>query len=292
MTVVLARSLVLPDPDDDMALLQDALEAADVPVFWRSWDDPAASWSDADLVVIRTTWGYADDLPGFLAWAERVSATTRLENPFEIVRANVRKRYLESLSAQGLPVVPTRFVAKTASSKAPSLTAIMDESSWQEVVIKPEVSGASANTHRVHRDDVDEALFARLRRGHDMMVQPFLESVQTEPGERAIVSIAGEITHAVRKSPRFAGDPEETSPALEPSADERDLAQRAFATTGRELLYGRVDVARDSMGRPMIMELELIEPSLFLRKSPKALDRLVGAIKAADGRAHLRQNDG
>src|SRR6185295_2811306 len=113
----------------------------------------------------------------------------------------------------------------------------------------------------------------------DALVQPYLPGVD-EHGERALVWIDGEVTHAVRKSPRFHGEAERVSPASVPiSAAEHALAELALAVVDRPLLYARVDVAPGPEGRPVVMELELIEPSLFFAQSPTALDRLVRAVR-------------
>jgi len=98
--------------------------------------------------------------------------------------------------------------------------------------------------------------------------------------ERSLVWIDGELTHAIRKSPRFAGGSESVSDEQPIAPDERALAERVLAPLSGELLYARVDVVRDddAGGAPRLMELELIEPSLFLRQCPRALDRLASAI--------------
>jgi hypothetical protein len=114
----------------------------------------------------------------------------------------------------------------------------------------------------------------------DALVQPYQASV-AEYGERALVWIDGEFTHAVRKSPRFVGDPERVSPAVPIAPDEAELAHAALAAAsdrGGALLYARVDVVRDEAGAPRVMEVELIEPSLFFLKAPHALDRYVRAV--------------
>src|SRR6185503_14222741 len=108
-------------------------------------------------------------------------------------------------------------------------------------------------------------------------VQPYVASVEAY-GERALVWIDGELTHAVRKTPRFSHDAEVVSEALPIAADERALAEAVLAPFTPRLLYGRVDVARDDAGRSMVMELELIEPSLFVARHPPAMARLVAAL--------------
>ncbi len=151
------------------------------------------------------------------------------------------------------------------------------------MVIKPAVSAGSFGTVRVARADfatVGQAhLDGLLGAAHDVLVQPFMSSVEGY-GERALVWIDGALTHAVRKSPRFVGDPQWISDAVPIAPDEAVLAEAILAVAARQpLLYARVDLARDERGRPCLMELELIEPSLFLDRSPAALARMAGAIQ-------------
>ncbi len=125
-----------------------------------------------------------------------------------------------------------------------------------------------------------EAHLAALLEHGDALVQQYLPSVQ-EYGERALVWIDGEVTHAVRKSPRFEGEEESVSEAVPVSAAEEDLARAAIAASpggGRDLLYARVDMAPGPDRRPVLMELELLEPSLFFDQAPAALERYIAAL--------------
>jgi hypothetical protein len=121
---------------------------------------------------------------------------------------------------------------------------------------------------------------ARAAAERPMMVQPYVRAVD-ERGERSYVWIDGEITHAVRKSPRFAGGVERVDPVPLDDADVA-FAKSALALAKErapELLYARVDVARDERDRPMVMELELVEPSLFFVHAPHALARFCSAVE-------------
>jgi hypothetical protein len=146
-------------------------------------------------------------------------------------------------------------------------------------VIKPAISAGSFGTQKVDPSVLEEGqrFLESMLEERDMMIQPYVESVD-HYGERALVSIDGELTHAVRKSPRFSTDAEQVSAALPIADDERALAMRILMGAARGALYGRVDLARDERGAPMVMELELIEPSLFLLQHPAALSRLARAI--------------
>lgn len=264
--LALATCRSLPEPDHDEAPLLAALKARGVEASMLAWDDPSADPSKFDACVIRSTWNYIHDLPGFLKWAARAAYKSRLFNPLHIVRWNSDKLYLKELRERAVPVVPTLFA--DAGRPAPDWP-------WADVVIKPRVGAGSFATKRF--SSRPEALAFLREQDRDMMIQPYVKSVDGY-GERALVWIAGELTHAVRKSPRFTGSDESVSEAVAPAEDERLFAQRVLAPLAARLLYARVDVARAEDGALMLMELELVEPSLFLKQSPAALERFAGAL--------------
>jgi len=282
MDVIFATASTLPRPDEDDAPLRAALAALGVPARTCAWDDPAVDWTQASLCVIRSTWNYVRNYQRFLAWVDSCAAASRLWNPAPIVRWNSHKRYLLDLAQAGLPVVPTRLCPASGAADLAQLAR-----DWDDIVVKPAVSAGSFGTRRIARADVASAGQAHLDQlladGHDVLVQPFLSSVESY-GERALVWIDGALTHAVRKSPRFAGDQQRISDSVPIAPDEAALAESILAAVVRQpLLYARVDLARDPRGRPCVMELELIEPSLFLDRSPAALARLAAAIQRLAG---------
>jgi hypothetical protein len=289
--VLLATASRLPRPDEDDAPLRAALAAAGVAAATRAWDDPAVEWGAARACVIRSTWNYARHHQAFLDWAERCAAATTLCNPLPVVRWNSHKAYLTELALAGLPVVPTRVVHRAQpAGDGTDLAALA--AGWQQVVIKPAVSAGSFRTLRVGRADFarGQAHLDLVRADGDALVQPYLPSVEGY-GERALVWIDGALTHAVRKTARFDGDPQRVSHAVTVAPDEAALAERILAhlpqpgeagsgpAAAAPLLYARVDLARDADGRPCLMELELIEPSLFLTRSPAAMARMAAAIR-------------
>jgi glutathione synthase/RimK-type ligase-like ATP-grasp enzyme len=195
-----------------------------------------------------------------------------------VVRWNSHKGYLLELAAAGVPVVPTVLLRQGANV---NLATIMSEQDWTRVVVKPAVSASSYRTLHADAETLDEgdAHLRELLAERDVLVQPYISSVE-DYGERAVIWIDGSFTHSVRKSPRFSADDEAVSEALPIAEDERLVVQQALAFVNQPLLYARIDLARDSDGRPQVMELELIEPSLYLLQSPDALSRLVSAICA------------
>ena len=275
MDLRIATCRPLPEPDVDEELLLTALQAAGVSARMVAWRD-ATEWAPGVPTVIRSTWDYIHHLPEFRSWVRHVAADAALWNPPQVVLNNLHKRYLLELAARGVPVTPTALLERGSVCDLHELCA---SRSWHDVVLKPAVGAGSHETHRVDpRTDEVAKLAARLLETGDLLVQPYLPAVEGH-GERAVVWIDGEFTHAVRKSPRFAGGSESVSAALPISADERavgDAALRAIA--GDELLYARVDVAPNAEGHPVVMELELVEPSLFLLQHPPALERLVAGI--------------
>jgi glutathione synthase/RimK-type ligase-like ATP-grasp enzyme len=276
LDVALATCANLPEPDADLEPLLDALRAAGLSAEALAWDDPCASFAGARATLLRSTWNYSERLDEFLAWVDRTAAATALYNPRATVRWNAHKRYLLDLQARGIPVVPTVVLPR---GDATPLAHVAEQRGWTDVVVKPAVSGGSRETLRVRPGEAarGEAHLRVLVAREDVLLQPYLPSVEGH-GERAIVTIEGTPTHAVRKSPRFIGDAEHVSEAVAIEADEARLAAQALAAAPEAVLYGRVDVARDGAGRPCVMELELIEPSLFFTQAPDALRLYVDAV--------------
>jgi hypothetical protein len=274
--VALATCAELPEPDADMAPLLAALRAAGLSAETLAWDDADADVASARVTLLRSTWNYAEQPEAFLAWVDRAARVTALHNPPHVVRWNAHKGYLLDLEAAGVPVAPTCLLRRGDGS---SLSDVMRARGWRQAVVKPAVSAASRDTLRVGPSGIErgEAHLRALAAREDVLVQPFLSSVEGH-GERAIAWIDGAPTHAVRKSPRFVGDPESVSAAVPIADDEAALARRAVAAAPGPLLYARIDVARDDQGAPVVMELELIEPSLFFPQSPAALERYAAAV--------------
>lgn len=269
------------DPDD--ALVVAPLAARGVEAVAVVWDDPAAEWDAFDLTVVRNTWDYAARHDAFLAWARSVP---RLANSAETIAWNIDKRYLGELEAAGLPIVPTLFIDR------PGAVFVLPDGT-EEIVVKPSISAGSQDTvrHRVGDHDGWRTHIERLvAAGRTAMVQPYLSAVDTA-GETALLFFAGIFSHAIRKGPMLElGVVKE--PALffaedidprEPSADERDIAERAVAHVRERFgtpLYARVDLLPDADGTPTIIELELTEPSVFIGSTPGAPERFADAIAA------------
>jgi hypothetical protein len=261
----------LPEADPDEGALLSSLRALGDRPEMVAWDDPAVDWQRFDLCVLRSTWNYFHDLKAFLEWAERVARMTHLCNGLEVVRWNAHKGYLRELASKGVAIVPTEWVRDPTAD----LERVRRERGWSDLVVKPAVSAGSFETHRVRGGQPAPS----LARG-DWMVQPYLGAVETY-GERSLVWIDGEFTHSVRKSPRFSGGHESVSDSLPLAPDEFAFGRRAIDAAPRDLLYARVDITRADDGELYLMELELIEPSLFLVQAPASLARFARAVNRA-----------
>jgi glutathione synthase/RimK-type ligase-like ATP-grasp enzyme len=277
--IALATCAFLPDLDEDERLLSPALAALGLVAEPRVWDDPSVDWDGFRVVVVRSTWDYSDRRDAFLEWCAR---PRRLLNSKAVIEWNTDKHYMRELADAGIPIVPTTWISPGAES-----VAIPDA----EVVVKPTVSAGARNTSRYRRGD-EELARAHVQRllaeGRTVLVQPYVASVD-DSGETGLIYIDGMLSHAIRKGAVLhahgvATDrlwaPEEIS-VRAPDRAERALAEAtldALPWPRDSLLYARVDLVRGDDDRPMLLELELAEPSLFLGFSDGAADRLAAGI--------------
>ncbi|MGW1795476.1 ATP-grasp domain-containing protein [Streptomyces sp. NPDC001984] len=276
-----------PNRDRDLPVLERALTDAGAEAAAVAWDDIDVDWAGFDLVVIRSTWDYSWRAEEFAAWAERVGKVTRVANPAEVVRWNSDKRYLGDLMAAGVPVVPTRYLAPGDATELPD---------GHEFVVKP-TFGAGARFAARYTPGERETAVRQLARMHEegltAMVQPYMAGIDVA-GERALQFFGGRLLHASRKravlSPGTAYDADKVAhPDLEPwtpTPGELAVAERALeAVPGTpDLLYARVDLVDGDDGEPRLMELELVEPNLFLFLHPGSLEGVVEAVLAAASR--------
>lgn len=266
-----ATCVQLPEPDPDEAPLAVALAAGGFAAALVGWDDPTADWDAPIPTILRSTWNYPLAIDAFAAWLDRVAAAAPLLNPADVVRGNLHKRYLLELAARGVPVVPTTVVERGEVYDVATIAS--------PLVIKPAVGAGSIGTRKFARGTPEAAAhLAALTTEGAALIQPFVASVD-DYGERSLVWIDGELSHAVRKNPRFLGDAESVTGPFPIADDERALAAAALAPIAERILYGRVDIARDAAGQPMVMELELVEPSLFFTRQPGSAERYVAALR-------------
>ena len=267
--------------DDDEPLALAALAEAGVKVDVVAWDDPDVAWERYDRVVLRSTWDYPERLQEFLAWLHRVSQLTDLRNPLPVVRWNIDKHYLIDLEQAGVPVVPTTF------AEPGSRPALPDE----RFVVKPAIGAGSRDAASYQRDQHDLA-FAHIDRLHaagaSVLLQPLIASVAVD-GEWPLLFFDGQYSHSASKRVALpAASAVEGLFARETNAPHTaDAAQIAAAQAAVQVVvdrfgvptYARVDLVRDDQGQFRVLELELVEPSLFLPQAgPDAVRRLVSAL--------------
>lgn len=273
--------------DSDLAPLVDTFARIDVPVTVACWDDPDVEWQQFDAVFVRSTWDYADRLDDFLTWLDATTRATRVVNSADAIRWNIDKHYLSELAAAGVPTVPTTFVEP--GEVMPTLDAA--QSVW---VVKPAVGAGSNGAKRCTYDEVADHVALLHASGRSAMVQPYLHMID-EQAETPMVFIgdggALEFDHAFRKAAILSsadvarvGDlmAHEEIRERSATADERALGVAVLASdvVGAlgPLAYARVDVAPTEQG-PVLMELELIEPSFYFDTSEGSADRAAQAWK-------------
>jgi hypothetical protein len=261
--------------DPDAQLLLDALREVDIDGRLCVWDDSAVAWSDYDIVVIRSTWDYTKDRSSYLEWAR---ALPKLFNPYSIIEYSTDKHYLNDLTSRGYRIIPTSFCDVGDRPEFPD----------SNFVVKPTVGAGSmdAEKYGVGEHGAAAAHVARLHdSGRDAMIQPYVASVD-EVGERGLVFIDGAFSHAIRKGAMLHVDQLDRHSLFR--LEQLTLADAephavAFASSlmseplFKSLLYARVDLVQMPEGWA-IMELELVEPSLFLSFKAEAAAHLASAI--------------
>jgi hypothetical protein len=279
--LALATYAKLPNLNDDDRLLIDSFAALGVRAEPAVWDATDVAWEEFAAVIVRSCWDYHTRLAEFLCWiASLERLRVPLWNPAELLRWNSHKAYLRDLAAAGVETVPTHWLRRGEEA---SLAALLGAERWHEAVVKPAVSASAHGTWRtsVATAVQDQArLDALLARG-DAMVQPYVDEVR-EQGEWSLVFLGSRFSHAALKRAgaddfrvqwEYGGSAVAGVPPLHLVRD----AQRALSAVRGETLYARVDGV-DRGGRLMLVEVELIEPHLFLGWDPQASSRLAGAL--------------
>ena len=276
-TIVLLTAEVLPHDDQETHLLAEALDGLGLSASVVPWTSPELAVMTADLAVIRSTWDYTHHLADFLTVLEGLPMPLR--NGVDIVRWNSHKGYLVELGRAGVPVVPTVLYRRGDAAALPDLGSA-------EIIVKPAVSAGGRGVGRFAAGSpaAAEHLTAMLSTT-DALVQPFQPEVLA--GERSLIFLGGAYSHAVRKTPvagdfRVQGRYGGTNRPHVASAAERAVAADAMAAVpggAGALLYSRVDLI-GGREAPLVMELELIEPELFLTHAPGSADLLAKAVVA------------
>ncbi|WP_077515712.1 gamma-glutamylcyclotransferase [Rhodanobacter sp. C03] len=287
--LALATSADYPCIQPDDAHLATSLEHLGIQPIVCVWNDPDVDWSTFDAVLIRTIWDYFKHHAAFLAWLDRLDRLgVPTINDSALLRWNSDKRYLLELVERGVDIIPTRLAG------AGELQDVLATMPAQPVVIKPTISGGAWHTLRGNTDD---AAFLqavdRLPRELDYLVQPFVPEV-VSAGEWSLLYFEGEFSHAVLKRPasgdyRVQSEHGGSVDPIEPDAATFAAAERALAALATmgygDLAYARIDGVVCN-GRFLVMELELLEPSLFLAGQPQAAERFARQLSARLDRLH------
>jgi glutathione synthase/RimK-type ligase-like ATP-grasp enzyme len=250
---------------DDHLAIKEMEEHQEYKVSTIAWDDEA-DWASFDLVVIRTTWDYVPRHAEFLKKLEKIAGLTKILNTPEVVRWNHHKGYLKELEAKGVAIVPTVMF------KYPGVISIPQDWNYSKFIVKPAISATAYKTIIVSRAEVEAVSFKDMMTGGDWLLQPFLEGIKD--GELSLCFFNKQYSHACIKIPK-AGDfrvQEEHGGDIqkfEPDQELLELSQNLMNKIPFDLLYGRVDLARFD-NEYVLMELELIEPSLYFRTNPQA----------------------
>lgn len=276
----------LPTLAADERLVSEALARDGVAVAAAVWDDPLVRWEQYDAVVVRSTWDYHLRPDQFAAWIDRLEAArVPLWNPAPLLRWNLNKRYLADLAGRGLPVVPTAFLPAGAPA---NLAAILAEHGWEKAVVKPAVSASSHTTWctTAAKAAADQGQFEAMLRQGDLLIQRYLPEILSA-GEWSFIFLGGTYSHAVIKRPRqgdfrvqsaFGGTCEPENPPHLLMAQ----AERVVKAIDGPWLYARVDGVEVD-GDLRLMELELIEPALFLTSDARGVECFARATLAALG---------
>jgi hypothetical protein len=263
---------------DDQELLH-ALKRADVETDVAVWDDPDVDWADTPVTVIRSVFDYHLRRPEFIAWVDRIEPLTSVHNAPEIIRWNSHKSYLSRLTDSGFATIPTAWVSKGTFS---DLGTLLAEREWPEAVVKPAISASAHGALKVSGDNVDEAQshLNGLVDSGDVLIQPYLYDFEGV-GETSVIWLGHEQTHSVRR-PSGMHTPLEVAHVgapLEPTAAELQLAHAVYDWITPAPLYARIDLLNTTDYGLLVLELELVEPALYLRHSTAIADKFAAAIE-------------
>jgi O-ureido-D-serine cyclo-ligase len=294
-SIALATAVAHMDKDHDLAPLVEACRGVRLQASVLAWDDPTVSWGRFDAVLVRSPWDYTERHVEFIEWCLRVDRQSLLLNPLPVLRWNTDKHYLRDLALVGVPVIETEFVEPDADP-LPALHAFLEGSGAPEFVVKPTIGAGARDTQRYRRDQEFSAsnhIARLLDQERGVMLQPYLPAVD-EDGETALLFFDGDFSHAIRKAPLLTAGADGSRPELQagepgisprpPAADELALAERALRAAAsllqldRPLPYARVDLLRDPAGAPRLLEMELVEPSLFFAHGPGSAERFAACL--------------
>lgn len=257
-----------------MSMLRPAFESRGYSLYDIAWDDPDVDWSIFKAAIIGTTWDYWDHQERFLRTLSAIGEQTHLFNDLETVKWNSHKSYLREFENKGVPTIPTVWLETPTSAE---VAKAFDTLNSDDVVFKRQVGAGAAGQHRLKRGETIPPF------EHNMMAQPFLETIQTD-GEYSFIFIDGEFCHALLKTAkpgeyRIQSSYGGTEKVYVPTPDEVTFAKSVTDRMDTPPLYSRVDMIRGDTGF-LLMELELIEPYLYPVQGPELGERIATATLA------------
>jgi hypothetical protein len=279
-------SEALPNLYEDDLLLVAALDQIGIDSCAAVWSDASVDWLAFDALVVRSPWDYFVRLREFRAWLDaRIASGVRMCNSSEILDWNFDKRYLQDLAAAGVSLVPTIVIEQ---GERPDIVALARARGWEEIVVKPTISGGAYCTHRFRLDDADRYRddIARTLLDRGLLIQPFLSEIQSA-GELSLLFFDGVFSHAICKRPKegdyrvqfqYGG----TNETVEVRDEWIEGARACIAAAPALPVYARVDGVVQN-GQFLLMELEIFEPLMFLARHPLAPGRFARAIQARLG---------
>ena len=287
LKIALATCSTLPEWEVDDEPFFQALKNQNIEIFHPCWDDSDFDWDGCDLVIPRTTWDYQSRSEQFAQWLERVDQCSFLLNPLSLIKWNLNKTYLKDLS---IAQPPTIWLSKTISSSStprPNLQKLLNQKGWSKGFIKPVVGANSWGTIRFDQENHQSIKDAQIHldqwiQTHDLILQPYYKSVETE-GEFSLIFFNGKWSHGVQKVPvlgdyRVQDDYGAKDYPWNPPSEWKSQTLTLINNLPICPLYARADFLKDDSGDPRLIELELIEPSLFFRHDSDSPHRFVTAI--------------
>ena len=247
-----------------------------------SWRNENVNWNDYDTVIVRSTWDYQNDSEKFINVLEKINGVSRLENDLDLMKWNMNKNYLFDLEQKGVKIVETIWEKNFNTNLAHEYFEKLD---MDEIIIKPNISANADNTFRLTRDKLNKNLgqLEKIFAAREFMVQPFLKNIIDE-GEYSLFFFNGKFSHSVVKKPKendFRVQ-EEHGGNIQPFKVSFELiliAENIIRKLSTIPLYGRVDLVRTKKNDFALIELELIEPSLYLNKDDQSPLRFVKAFE-------------
>lgn len=274
---ILVSEKYYKNPYEDDLLLRESLEKKGYKCQIIRWDNNDINYKEIKLVIIRSCWDYQNRVDEFLEKMKKISRETLLLNPYSLVLENSDKKYLKKLKEKNIPIVETTFIDRNFDLKKLNIRG-------KKVVIKPTISASGKDTYLCDKENIGQIreVINKIPEGKLLMIQPYMDSIE-EKGERSTVIIDGKAVFTMKKTPEkgnflvhkhFGG----TYTPLEINKAEKEFVYKVWSNLDEKPLYARVDYLYDGSDRLLLLELELIEPNLYLSQNKDGLDLLVDRI--------------